>query len=286
MIDRDIKCPLCGSDNIYLFESRLKQHKEIDALECRDCSLVFLSGSPCENPDYYKNNEMPTDGDTMEEIDSHRRASYFNDTYQRFFKKILDFGCGSGKFLSLLKQNTEAKFELSALEPNTKYKEFLSSNFKLYENIDDLPDNTFDYITMFHVLEHLKNPIEVINKLYDKLSLNGQLIIEVPNINDALISFYKLRSAKRHLLVPWHLYYYNAVTLTLLTAKTKFKINSLIEGIQRYPLANHLYWLAYELPGGHLIWEKMSNPDINREYTKLLTTNNMTDTLLLTLRKE
>ena len=41
--------------------------------------------------------------------------------------------------------------------------------------------NKFDYIFMFHALEHLENTNKYLNKIYNILNKNGKLIIEVPN---------------------------------------------------------------------------------------------------------
>ena len=61
---------------------------------------------------------------------------------------------------------------------------------KKINQINDL-DFKFDSIFLFHVFEHLVNPIEVLTQLESKLKKNGNLIIEVPHANDLLLKKFK-----------------------------------------------------------------------------------------------
>jgi SAM-dependent methyltransferase len=51
----------------------------------------------------------------------------------------------------------------------------------LYERIEDVPIQTFDIITMSHVLEHFIDPITQLEKMYEHLNPGGRIIVEVPN---------------------------------------------------------------------------------------------------------
>jgi len=61
--------------------------------------------------------------------------------------------------------------------------------------------------------------------------------------------------------------------------KTGLKLNW-IKGVQRYPLSNHLYWLANGMPGGHEKWTFLNNEILNKEYEKTLASINKTDTII------
>ena len=58
-----------------------------------------------------------------------------------------------------------------------------------------------------------------------------------------------------------------------------------IKYIQRYPLANHLYWLAAGLPGGHVKWSDISSKELNDAYEKELIKLGKTDTILAFIRE-
>ena len=100
---------------------------------------------------------------------------------------VLDFGSGKGFFLYFLKL---FKFiNLFGLETSTSRADFskkltglnISKNYYSKGTIHNLK---FDCISLIHVLEHIPNPFNLINKLTnDALRDNGFLFIEVPNIN-------------------------------------------------------------------------------------------------------
>ena len=71
-------------------------------------------------------------------------------------------------------------------------------------------------ITAFHVIEHLKDPKEILKKIKRFLKKNGLLIIEVPNSEDVLLTKYKNKSFQSFTYWSQHLYYFNASTLTRL----------------------------------------------------------------------
>ena len=58
-----------------------------------------------------------------------------------------------------------------------------------------------------------------------------------------------------------------------------------IDGYQRYPLSNHLYWLRYGRPGGHEKWHHLNDQKLSDAYSSFLKKNNLTDTLIATCIK-
>ena len=61
--------------------------------------------------------------------------------------------------------------------------------YNVHASIEDAEQNFFDVVTMFHVFEHLKNPIETLKSIRGKMAIGAKIIIEVPHANDFLISF-------------------------------------------------------------------------------------------------
>jgi hypothetical protein len=53
-----------------------------------------------------------------------------------------------------------------------------------------------------------------------------------------------------------------------------------IYGFQRYPLANHLFWLKHAKPGGHIQWSELRTTALDSSYSNLLASLDMTDTLI------
>src|SRR5271157_765574 len=162
---------------------------------CNDCELVF-SERYRSNLDpkiiyenYYKN-EVPTR--------FHWSVEYVIKLF-RFFrafkiftihpraKRILDVGSGRGFTLHFLKKyykfQRTAGTQLSKIAANYSRTKL---GLEIYDkDLLELPftKNSFDIVTLWHVLEHVREPGKYSEKVADLLATNGKLIVEVPNFN-------------------------------------------------------------------------------------------------------
>lgn len=199
-------------------------------------------------------------------------------------KRVLDYGCGAGGFLIQLKDIAKSVAGIDIEKGLTGH--LSSHGIKFAEwNLGLRPGvpfkETFDLITMFHILEHLSEPVTILKKLKKLLAPRGVILIEVPNLDDALLKLYKCE-AFSHFHWSFHLFLYNKETLARLFQKIGAKINY-IRYVQRYPLSNHLYWLAMKKPGGHKEWAFLNSEPLSREYEKQLVSLGMTDTLMASI---
>jgi len=99
-------------------------------------------------------------------------------------KDLLDFGSGKGQFLYLAHKHGWNTFGVETSKPRAKFsKEKYGIKVKEDEYVEGkITIRNFDVITLFHVLEHLPNPLDLIQKLCkDNLKTGGVLVIEVPN---------------------------------------------------------------------------------------------------------
>jgi len=93
--------------------------------------------------------------------------------------RILDIGAGTGDFLSVVKQNG---WQIIGVEPSDKAKAIaLKKEVPFVEDTAELESQSFDVITMWHVLEHVPNLDNQIKELKRLLKPNGSLIVAVPN---------------------------------------------------------------------------------------------------------
>ena len=136
----------------------------------------------------------------------------------------------------------------------------------------------------FHVFEHLKEPLKILNDLMPHVSEKGEIIIEVPNCDDALLSYFNSDAFSNFTYWSQHLFLFNEKTLTDLVKKANYKINY-INQVQRYPLSNHLYWLSKALPNGQSKYSIFNNEKLNVEYEKVLKNEKICDTLLISISK-
>lgn len=281
-MNRIKQCYLCNNKETRIIQKGTRTNKNINVRKCFKCGFVFIDAHII-NETFYEENGLSKDIviDTMDKTDTQRRTEYFRNLFSG--KKILDFGCGKGSFLFSLRNNNITTY-LSALEINKKYDKKLFSNFIYYNQLREVPDNTYDYITLFHTLEHFEKPAELLSEIVLKLNDTGEIIIEIPNVNDVLLTTYNCEAYKKFFYTIWHYYYFNEISIRKLIKKARLELVSCI-GIQRYPLINHLYWLIYGKPGGHTISSFFNNNTFNPFYEMELRTKKQTDTLLVTVKK-
>lgn len=286
-------CYLCGNTNGRVIHKGVRDNQNIDVLECDLCGLVFLSSFDHINDSFYEDGNMFEQKidkrsyllETQE--DDNRRFELLKNLIRN--KKILDFGCGIGGFITMA---SRVATTADGLEQNASLLRHLKENKpsrgggNYYQSLNEVNKN-YDVITLFHVLEHLKDPIFILNQLLDKLDKPAQIIIEVPSSNDALLRLYDSVSFADFTYWSCHLYLYNEATLNALFKKLSktVKVNYMKQ-IQRYHLNNHLYWLAKDMPGGHIKWDFLNDQTLNENYYKLLASIGACDTILTSISLE
>ena len=145
-------------------------------------------------------------------------------------KSILDIGCGTGDFLYACNNNG---WKVKGIEPNDKARNLalkkLSSESFLVRDIQDILINekeTYDVITMWHVLEHVPNLQEYISNLKQLLKPNGTLIIAVPNYKSHDADYYKNFWAAYD--VPRHLWHFSRKSIKHIFQRNNFKVSKVI----------------------------------------------------------
>jgi 2-polyprenyl-3-methyl-5-hydroxy-6-metoxy-1,4-benzoquinol methylase len=89
--------------------------------------------------------------------------------------KVLDFGCGDGK---LLNRFQERGWRTYGIEPSTHVP------FIRHTRLETPPqDGSFDLIVLHHVLEHVLNPLDVLQQLSGSVRIGGSVLISVPRLD-------------------------------------------------------------------------------------------------------
>jgi 2-polyprenyl-3-methyl-5-hydroxy-6-metoxy-1,4-benzoquinol methylase len=282
---KDIKhfesCPLCKSTNITRRDVTIRGNSQVKLMDCLDCTLAFLSSFEHISPSHYENSGMWDESainiedwinDTKH--DDLRRVSLLEKLAKD--KAILDIGTGNGNFVAEISKIAR---EAVGIEPEKRLNEsFKMRNLKIMGSLEEVEDK-FDLVTMFHVLEHIPEPIKFLTSVKNNIKIDGLLVIEVPNLDDALLKIYESSSFSNFTFWDNHLYTYNARTLEAIIKAAGFRHVEIL-GVQRYSLANHLYWLVKGKPGGHKIWSFMNSDEIQKSYEELLSKFGGTDTLI------
>ena len=126
---------------------------------------------------------------------------------------MMDIGCGVGDFIHTAE---EKGWQCVGVEPSDDAKTIAKTRVKAdiirSEELENLPDGSFDLITMWHVLEHVDELKWQITQLQRLIKSNGRIIIAVPNYKSYDGQYYKEHWAAYD--VPRHLNHFNKQTIT------------------------------------------------------------------------
>jgi len=152
--------------------------------------------------------------------------------------KLLDVGCGEGYFLSAAQAAGWQSYgiELDKCRVDVAVAQGLNVEWTTVEQAN-LDVERYDVITMFHVIEHLNDPVTVLRKLRSALKPDGLLVVETPTndfpLMSALTLLYRLSGGRFTRLVnlfytfnqPWgHQYRHCRRSLTVVLEKTGFRV--------------------------------------------------------------
>lgn len=283
-----IKLGISDERSIVPFYPRVRDRDDVAVLRCSKSGVILLSRSDHLNMTHYDQKEKfsywsAADRKAALEFnaeDMHRRSEQFKDAVAG--KKWLDFGTGAGGILDLL---SGVASKTAAVEPQTEVRNsLLDLGYKVYARAEDVPENDYEVVTLFHVLEHLINPIETLEAIKSKMKKGGKIIVEVPHARDFLISFLENEPFKAFTFWSEHFILHTRESLEIFLKAAGFS-KIVINGFQRYPLANHLHWLAKGKPGGHIAWKELSTPQLDQAYSEMLDRIDKTDTLIAVAEK-
>ena len=300
-----MKCVLCNKSKFKIITKELRYNIKRKVVQCKNCSLISLENPNQNDINYsekkYRELHGPILGEKisakkMFEIQMRFQDQRFNrvKTFLKPSSKVLEIGCSTGHFLYYIKKYVK---ETTGIELNKQHANFakkycgINVFTKSIENTD-FPPKYFDVIFLFQVFEHIPNPKEFLIICKKYLKPNGTIYIEVPNINDALISEYNIREYKKFYYRLPHVFYYSELTLKRMLNDCGFE--GKIKTVQDYTFFNHLHWLLTKSPQKSQL-EGMEIPKIkinknsnelsrwfkkiNDEYKKILEKNGIAENI-------
>ena len=274
---------ISDAESVLPFYPKLRDRDDISVLKCQKSGVIFLSNTDHMETSHYEAREDFTYWGAQDRKaatlagyeDARRRFEQFSKVVAN--KKWIDVGTGAGGILDLL---SAVARETLAVEPQEKARQSLiEAGYRVFPSVEELPGGDFEVATLFHVFEHLTDPVGTLELLRSKMAPGAKLIVEVPHAKDFLLSFLDLEAFKSFTFWSEHLILHTRNSLTLFLEKAGFS-NISVEGCQRYPLANHLYWLAKAKPGGHLAWDHLRTFALDTAYADMLSRLDNTDTLI------
>jgi SAM-dependent methyltransferase len=264
---------------------RVRDTDGVKVMKCTRSGVIFLSTDDHISREYYSDKSgtsywsATSRKEALKETweDDHRRFEQFHTLVTR--KSYLDIGTGLGGILDLMK---DVASEVHGVELQAEVRDYLNkeAGLKVYDGLESIPSGKiFDVVTLFHVFEHLSDPVGMLKQVREKMNVGGKLVIEVPHANDFLIRFLDLESFKSFTFWSEHLILHTRTSLEIMLRAAGFA-NVTVSGYQRYPLANHMHWLAKNKPGGHVVWPQLRSEDLDNAYSDVLKGLDMTDTII------
>ena len=233
------RCPWCNSENNSKF-LELKDYfltqENFEILECNDCKLLFTT--PCPAPDrigdYYKSDDylshneskkgiVPQIYNLVKKVNIKNKFNITVNGQQTTDNSILDIGCGVGDFLNYAK---EKGCDITGIEPSEDARKIAEEKLgtKIFspEELQNIPNESFDIVTMWHVLEHvadLKTEIDHLERIVKK---NGRLVLALPNYKSFDAEYYKDKWAAYD--VPRHLNHFSSTSIKNIFDTTAFQL--------------------------------------------------------------
>ena len=235
-------CPICNSS---------KTSKAFDAVDhfstketfpindCKSCGFRFTNNFPSEDsigryydsPDYISHSDSKTG--LINRLYHFFRKQMLKKKVNLVSKQVvsrqkdnihlLDIGSGTGYFLNAAK---EKGYTVTGIEKDNNAREYAVSNFELdikdEQSLWSIENESFEVITLWHVLEHMENLNEVVAKIKSILKPDGVVILALPNHNSYDAKKYKGYWAAYD--IPRHLWHFTPDTVEKLLGKHQFNI--------------------------------------------------------------
>jgi len=220
---------------------QLRYNEDLDMLE------TYPQPEEERLSEYYKSEDYISHTDTkrnllervyhlVRKISLKRKLKLIN-AFKSEGKVLLDIGCGTGDFLHVAQQDN---WSVTGIEPDESARQIANSktNNAVFNisHLEDLGENSFDVITLWHVLEHLPKLETHIQLFKHLLKPNGTLIIAVPNFKSYDAQLYKNYWAAYD--VPRHLWHFSKLSIQKL-----FK-NVELELVKTLPMKFDAYYVC------------------------------------------
>lgn len=138
--------------------------------------------------------------------------------------RMLDIGCGRGMALQMAREEGWEVYGLEFNEDTAHYPRDVLGMDVRTGGVEDagFEENSFDVISLWHVLEHLEDPVRTVDACFSLLRPGGLLVLAIPNFD----SFQSRLGGGDwfHLDVPFHLYHFSSSSLRSLLERNAFRI--------------------------------------------------------------
>nr|WP_250152166.1 class I SAM-dependent methyltransferase [Ancylobacter radicis] len=181
--------------------------------------------------------------------------------------RVLDIGGGYGFFGAELMRAVPG-IDVTVVEPSSSRVEMGKGYLKdagdgtpvpefLVEIVDEdfaaRHAGAFDIVTLWHVLEHLTDPVDLLRNTARLIREDGVICVEVPNVDDDLQALSP--SFRERSFMAEHISYFSRHTLENVARRAGDFRHVGVHGYQRYGIFNYFHWIHFNKPQG-------ANPDL------------------------
>ena len=236
----DVSCALCGSSTPEMMASGrdfeyATTPETFSYCRCKSCGHWYLNPRPSIkdlNVIYPENYYAFTSG--MNPVVQKFRAFWEQkkvESYRRLIgegqRRILDVGCGEGRFLSILKKYGFSQWQLCGLDfDEDAVKKCRDRGFEaVSKRIEDFTEGngTFDAVVMLQLIELVEGPAVIARRVFELLKPGGYFIIETPNIDSLDFHWFK-KSYWGHFHFPRHWHLFSTQSLKGMLESAGFKV--------------------------------------------------------------
>ena len=224
-------CPLCGVDKSILWcdgnvgrklsTRNLSYNAPSDltpnVVRCASCGFLFVPHIPQNIDELYAEVNDPEYEKTLDfRKETFRRFLAEKESYVSTKGSLLDIGCYTGLFLEVAQ---DGGYIVEGVEPCIwARRKAKAKGFTVFSGtLDNMKKKKYyDCITMWDVIEHVKDPVSFVLSAWDHLIDGGCLIMTTPDAGSLLM---RLLGRYHWLVSPWHISYFNQKTLKKLWKK-------------------------------------------------------------------
>ena len=212
-------------------------HETFQLTKCTSCGFVMTNPRPEDSAlhSYYESDAYISHSnkslsliDKIYKVSRNHTLKWKHNLIQKHSiqapESILDFGCGTGGFLEVCKK---AGMNIAGVEPSptARHKAIALTDSEIATDLGQLSDR-YDVITLWHVLEHISDLHNTLDKLKGFLRETGTVFIAVPNFQCWDAAHYKQNWAAYD--VPRHLWHFSRKTMEIILTSHNLKITGVL----------------------------------------------------------
>ena len=216
-------CPVCASSK------RKKEFSKfgVGIVCCEECSLRYGTMIPVNTGDLYSDSiYLPAAIESYQKNVSYRKERFGKERIALIArlirnpegKHIFDIGCGTGWFLEVAKEHG---FEIHGQEFGKELARWTEDKLgiKIFNKpISEMPSgNNFDVITMFDLIEHVPDPLQLIVDCKRVLKKGGIILVFTPNFDS--LSVHIMKEAHNIIVPAEHLMYFTKRSVEVMTER-------------------------------------------------------------------